>query len=107
MGDLENLNALKRMLEHKDEQEAKELKEKEQRFLQDATRAYLGETSDVSTIKGYEPDRILEFLSGPANAVKSRMGGEWALMDKDAFEAFTYTMVKKIQKSTTLLDWKS
>lgn len=107
MSDLDNLQALKRMLEHKDEEEKKNTLEKEKRFIADATRAYLGAEADVSGIQGYAPTEMLEFLNKPTREVMSLMGGEWEAMDVMAFEAFAYTMKQKIQKSTSLVDWKS
>lgn len=107
MSDMDNLLALKRMLEHKDEEEKKQTLEKEKKFIADATRAYLGEEADISGIQGYTPAEMLEFLNQPTRDVMKRMGGEWAEMDVMAFEAFAFTMKQKIQKSTSLVDWKS
>lgn len=106
MGDLENLEALKRLLEHKEEEEKKGQLEKEKKFLADATKAFLGTDTPVSGIQAYDPEQMMSFLSLPTSEVQERMGGEWAAMEKMAFEAFTYTMRQKIQKSTSLLDWK-
>ncbi len=107
MSDLDNLEALKRMLEHKDEQEAKNKLDKEKKYIADATKAFLVEETPVSGIQAYDPERMIAFLSLPTKEIMQRMGGEWATMDVLAFEAFTYTMKQKIQKSTSLLDWKS
>ena len=106
MSDLDNLNALKRMLEHKDEEEAKNALEKEKKFIADATKAYMGEHAVQTGIQAYTPADMIAFLSLPTAEVQSRMGGEWTKMDKMAFEAFTYTMKQKIQKSASLIDWK-
>ena len=105
MSDLDNLQALKRMLEHKDEEEAKESLEKEKRFLAAATDAYLG--GHVTGIQGYKPDEMIAFLSLPSKEIQTKMGGEWAEMEDMAFDAFVYPMRQKIQKSTTMIDWNS
>lgn len=105
MSDLDNLQALKRMLEHKDEEELKAKEEKEKKFLADATAAYLGK--EVTGIQGYKPDEMIAFLSLPTKEIQTKMGGEWATMDLMAFEALVYTMKQKIQKSTTMIDWNS
>lgn len=108
MSDLDNLQALKRMLEHKDEEEAQGLMEREKKFIADATRAYLNaEGMPVTTIQGYDPEKMLAFLSRPYKEVQQLMGGEWAELEPMAFEAMMYTINKKIQKSTSLLDWTS
>lgn len=107
MGDLENLAALKRMLEKKDEEEAQNNMNKEKKFIADATKACIGEDSEVSSIHGYDPETMIKFLELPSKEIQSKMGGEWQDMDLMAFEAFTYTIKQKIQKSDTLIDWKS
>ncbi len=107
MSNFENLQALKSMLERKDEKEAAERLEKEKRFLADAARAYLGPDAPMTAVQAYDPDEMIKFLEGPIADVQKRMGGEWLKMPQDAFEMFAYTMDKKIKKSTTLLDWKS
>lgn len=107
MSDLDNLAALKRMLEHKEEEEAAAAQNKEKKFIQDATKAYLGDESDVSAIQGYNPEKMIAFLSLPCAEVQKRMGGEWMEMEYMAFDAFVYTIKQKIQKSASLIDWKS
>ncbi len=107
MSDLDNLQALKSMLERKDEKEAAEQLEKEKRFLADAAKAYLGPDAPLSAIQAYDPEEMIRFLESPIAEVQKRMGGEWLKMPQDAFEMFAYTMDKKIKKSTSLLDWKS
>lgn len=107
MSDLDNLQALKRMLEHKEEEESKATLEREKKFLADATRAYLGEDTPLSSIQGYDPNEMLNFLNLPTREVQQRMGGEWLEMADMAFEAFAFTMKQKIQKSTALVDWNS
>lgn len=107
MNDLEKLEALKRMLDNKDEEERQKQLQKEKKFLADATLAYLGESaSSVTGIQGYNPEQMMQFLSLPTLEVQSRMGGEWLEMDKMSFEAFTYTMKQKVQKSAALIEWK-
>ena len=107
MSNLDNLQALKNMLERKDEKEAAAQLEKEKRFLADAAKAYLGPDAPLSAIQAYDPEEMIRFLEGPIDQVQKKMGGEWMLMPKDVFEMFAYTMDKKIKKSTSLLDWKS
>lgn len=107
MSDLDNLQALKRMLEHKDEEEAQKLMEREKKFIADATRAYLGTDTPITGIQGYDPDKMMEFLNQSPEVVKEKMGGEWKDMDDISFEAFAYTVNKKIKKSTSLLDWSN
>ena len=107
MGDLEILQSLKRMLEKKDREEADNQEEKEKKFIADATKAYLGDNSSVSSIKGYDPAQMIAFLSLPTKEVQKRMGGEWAEMDSEAFDLISFYVQKKIQKSTEFIDWKS
>ena len=107
MSDLDNLEALKRMLEHRDEDEAKKTFEKEKKFISDATKVYLGGGNKTSGIQAYEPKEMIAFLSRPVSEVKGKMGGEWAEMSDDDFEAFAYKMRQKIQKSTSLINWES
>ena len=107
MGDLENLAALKKMLERKDEEEAASKLEQEKQFIADATKAYLGHGTPVSGIQAYDPEEMIAFLNLPAKEIQHRMGGSWATMDFGEFDTFCYHMKQKIQKSATLLDWKS
>lgn len=107
MSDLENLEALKRMLEHKDEEEKKNELEQEKRFIADATKAFLGKDTPVTGIQAYHPEEMMVFLDLPITEIQEKMGGEWAEMPKETFEAFAYKMRQKIHKSTSLLDWNS
>ena len=107
MGDLENLAALKKMLERKDEEEAKSKALKEQQFIADATKAYLGKNTPVSGIQAYTPEEMIAFLNLPVAEVQRRMGGTWSEMDTGEFDTFCYHIKQKIQKSAMLLDWKS
>ena len=107
MSDMDNLLALKRMLEKKDEEEASEMMDTEKRFIADATKAYLGKNTPVTGIQGYDPEAMIAFLELPPAEVQKKMGGEWLMMPLDKFEILAYTVDKKIKKSTALLDWKS
>ncbi|MCR5311092.1 MAG: hypothetical protein K6E32_06755 [Lachnospiraceae bacterium] len=107
MSDMDNLMALKRMLEKKDEKQLSAEMDTEKRFIADATKAYLGDDTPVTGIQGYDPESMIRFLELPAEEVQRRMGGEWLSMPVDEFEILAYTVDKKIKKSTSLLDWKS
>lgn len=102
MGDLENLLALKKMLENNDNPDIQA--DKEKRFIGDAARAFLGEEA---ALKGYKPEDILEFLSHPSKEIQAKMGGEWLMMTADQFDLFSYNISKKIKKSASLIDWTS
>ena len=107
MSDRETLEALKRMLERKDEEEAESKMQKEQQFIADATKAYLGKNTPVTGIQAYMPEEMIAFLNLPTKEVQRRMGGVWVEMDYSDFDTFCYHMKQKIQKSQMLLDWKS
>ena len=107
MSDRENLEALKKMLERKDEKEAASQAQKEQQFIADATNAYLGKNASMTGIQAYTPEEMIAFLNLPTAEVQRRMGGTWSAMDFGEFDTFCYHMKQKIQKSTMLLDWKS
>ena len=107
MSDLENLQALKKMLERKDEEETASKTQKEQQFIADATKAYLGHDAPVTGIQAYMPEEMIAFLNLPTAEVQRRMGGIWSQMDFGEFDTFCYHMKQKIQKSQLLLDWKS
>lgn len=103
MSDLENLQALKRMLEKKDEAELDKNRELEQRFLAAAATVCAG--SNATGIQDYEPTKMIAFLSQPPVLLQQIMGGEWRSMDVTDFGNLAYTVCKKVQKSQTLIDW--
>lgn len=105
MSDMDNLMALKAMLEgsmvtHKETPE-----EREKRFLKEAIKVYLGKDEDTEGLWTYAPDQMIEFFERPSREIKKMMGGEWADMDDNAFDTMVYTVDKKLKKSTSLLDW--
>jgi len=102
MGDLENLMALKNMLENNNN--ANVQADREKKFIGDAARAFLGEDA---ALKGYKPEDILEYLSLPAAQIQAKMGGEWLNMTTDQFDLFAYNIGKKIKKSASIIDWTS
>lgn len=106
LDDLANLNSIKRMLENKDREELNSIAAIEQKFTNDAIKACFGTNSKVA-IKDYHPEKLSAFLERPPFMVKTEMGGEWAKMDLDAFEALSYRIQQKIKKSTTLVDWNN
>lgn len=102
MGDLENLMALKNMLENNNNADVQA--DKEKRFIGDVARAFLGEEA---ALKGYKPEDILEYLTLPPAKIQAKMGGEWAAMTTEQFDLFAYNIGKKIKKSASLIDWTS
>jgi len=106
MSDLDNLMALKKLLENKGVAPQDDGYEREKRFMADATHACMGGDAS-SKVQGYNPEALAAFLDLPGVEVQRRMGGEWAAMDPLAFDSFAYTMKQKIQKSASLIDWKS
>ena len=107
MSDRDNLEALRKMLERKDEEEAESKMEKEKQFIADATKAFLGKNAPMTGIQAYKPEEMIAFLNLPTTEVQRRMGGEWSTMDYGEFDTFCYHMKQKIQKSQMLLDWNS
>lgn len=106
MSDLENLEALKRMFESRVEEQTTGEKDREKRFIADATAVILGKDSKVTGIQGYTPKEMIAFLEQPAADIQAKMGGEWAEMKTSDFETMVYAIEKKVKKSTTLLDWE-
>ncbi len=109
MSDLDNLAALKRMLENKPEEQSEKIA-REKKLINDINAILNGHQSgsvDYSAVKAYDPLKVVEFLSKSSDEVQRVLGGEWLKMDPMAFEALTFTVKQKIQKSTMLLDWNS
>lgn len=106
MSDLDNLLALKKLIENKGVVEEDPALTREKKFIADATRAYLG-GDESNRVQNYKPGELIAFLSGPIQQVQSKMGGEWAQMDILSFESFAYSMKQKLQKSTSLINWNS
>lgn len=107
MSDRDNLEALKRLIENKQDKEAEELQQKERRFISDAARVYLGDSASEKAIKEYEPEKMIAYLQTPPKIMQKELGGEWAAMPTDEFELFVYSIEKKIRKSISLMDWKN
>lgn len=107
MSDMDNLLALKAMLEGSKAGHKETPEEKEQRFLKDAVRVFLGKDEDSAGLWTYHPDEMIGFLEKPTREIKAAMGGEWASMDDSAFEMLVYTVDKKLKKSAQMLDWKN
>lgn len=106
MSDLDNLETLKRMFESRVEEQVSGEKEREKKFIADATAAILGKDSKITGIQGYNPKEMIAFLEKPAGEIQELMGGEWSLMKTSDFENLVYAIEKKVKKSTTLLDWE-
>lgn len=107
MSDLENLQILKQMLENKSPSEKDEPVVREKRFFSAVIKAYLASTDNkMNGIQGYNPEEIVAFIKNSGSRLQSMLGDEWLDMDAMAFDALSYTVIQKIQKSVTLLDWK-
>lgn len=78
--------------------------EKEKRLLASIAE-YLSSQKGISSVKGYHPEEISEFLEKPLEEIRTLLGGEWASMDMDKLELLIYTLVKKVKKSENLLEW--
>ena len=78
--------------------------EREKKFIRDAASC-LNPNADQSALMNYDPSKMLAFLRTPVRELKKRLGGEWEQMDDASLRAFLYDIEKKIEKSTSLLDW--
>lgn len=67
---------------------------------------YLSLPKGVSSVKGYQPEEVSEFLSKPVSEIRQILGGEWLEMDEDKFDLLIYTLIKKVKKSEKLLEWQ-
>jgi len=105
MSDMDNLLALKAMLEGGMAQKKETPEEREQRFLKEAVRIHLGQDEDKDGLMSYHPEEMIAFLEQPTRRLKSIMGGEWAEMNDTDFDLMVYTVDKKLKKSNQLLDW--
>jgi hypothetical protein len=107
MSDMDNLMALKALLEGSSATHAETQEEKEKRFLKDAVKIHLGKDEDSAGLWTYHPEEMISFLEQPTRTLKNAMGGEWAKMDDMAFDNIVYTVNKKLKKSVSILDWKN
>ena len=107
MSDMDNLMALKAMLEGSASNHPETQEEKEKRFLKDAVRVHLGKDEDSAGLWTYHPEEMIAFFEKPTREIKMAMGGDWAKMDEMAFDNLVYTVNKKLKKSVQILDWKN
>ena len=98
------LNDLKKMLEGQSTKKEAPQLEREKKFIRDAASC-LNPNADQSALMNYDPAKMLAFLRTPVRELKKRLGGEWEQMDDASLRAFLYDIEKKIEKSTSLLDW--
>lgn len=110
MSDFDNLQLLKKMLEgaptHQSEAEIAAARER--RFISDVTRLCFKDSGDSANgIQTYKPEQAIEFIRSNGDKLQKLLDGEWAAMDTMAFDALAYTVVQKMQKSASLLDWNS
>lgn len=80
--------------------------ETEQRLLSNVAD-YLSAHKGVSSVMGYQPAEVLDFLSKPVTEIKQILGGEWLQMDETKFDLLVYTLTKKVKKSENLCEWQS
>ena len=110
MSDLDNLKLLKQMLENSGptQKESENAAVRERKFIADVTKAYLDSVnSGESGIRSYKPEQIIDFIKTSEAKLQNLMGGEWIEMDSMAFDALSYTVLQKMQKSASLIDWNS
>lgn len=109
MSDFDNLQMLKKMLEGKSHESEQEIAAaRERRFIADVTKASLADSGkDINGIQSYKPEQIVEFIKSSGGSLQSILGGEWAEMDAMAFDAISYTVMQKMQKSASLINWNS
>ena len=100
------LNDLKKMLEGQSTKKEDPQLEREKKFIRDAASC-LNPNADQSALMNYDPAKMLAFLRTPVRELKKRLGGEWEQMDDASLRAFLYDIEKKIEKSTSLLDWEN
>lgn len=110
MSDFDNLQLLKKMLEgaKPHETEAEAAAARERRFISDVTKACTANASTGNNgIQTYKPEQAIDFIRESGSSLQAKLGGEWLEMDTMAFDALAYTVLQKMQKSASLLDWNS
>lgn len=90
------------------ERDAQKAEEKfvanEQKLLKSIAN-YICSQKGMSTIQGYQPEEIMDFLSKPVSEIKTCIGGDWLSMEDKDLETLIYSLAKKVKKSGNLLAW--
>ncbi|MGN1314338.1 MAG: hypothetical protein ACI4VG_04905 [Lachnospiraceae bacterium] len=95
-------NDIKRAFEREMNKKEEDFFSNEERLLQCIAK-YLGQDKDVSVVKGYQTEEVLEFLQKPIGDIKNLLGGGWKEMDDAAIETLIYSLAKKVKKSADFL----
>lgn len=89
----------------------KEIKKEEDIFFENEQKLhkrisfYICEQKGISPLQGYKPEELISFLEKSPKEIKQLLGGEWLDMSDDQFESLTYSLSKKVKKSTSLTTW--
>ncbi|MBQ9989736.1 MAG: hypothetical protein IJP31_02150 [Lachnospiraceae bacterium] len=95
-------NDIKKAFERELNKQEETFYSNEERLLQHIAN-HLGSDKDVSVVKGYKTDEVLEFLKKTPAQIKEALGGEWSEMDNSAIETLVYSLTKKVKKSADFL----
>ncbi|MGN0308058.1 MAG: hypothetical protein ACI4DN_07560 [Lachnospiraceae bacterium] len=95
-------NDIKRAFEREMNKKEEDFFSTEERLLQCIAK-HLGQDKDVSVVKGYQTEEVLEFLQKPVGDIKNLLSGEWKEMDDAAIETLIYSLAKKVKKSADFL----
>ncbi|MBQ7925767.1 MAG: hypothetical protein IJ335_05670 [Lachnospiraceae bacterium] len=98
-------NDIKRAFEGNVKNEEQLRMEQEQRLLESIAQ-YLSAQKGTTSVKGYKPEEVAEFLQKSIPEVKQLLGGEWADISDDKLDTLIYTLIKKVRKSENILPWK-
>lgn len=97
-------NDLKKAFEKDFNKQAEQFVMNEQNLLENIA-THLAKEKGTSALQGYDTNEMIDFLKKPISEIKSSIGGDWKNIDDKQMEVLIYSLVKKIKKSVSLLDF--
>ena len=97
-------NDLKKAFERDLNKQAEQFVMNEQNLLE-SVAAYLAKEKGTSALQGYDTNEIVDFLKKPISEIKASVGGQWETLDDKQLEVLVYSLIKKVKKSVSFLDF--
>ena len=97
-------NDLKKAFERDLNKQAEQFVMNEQNLLE-SVAAYLAKEKGTSALQGYDTNEIVDFLKKPISEIKASVGDQWETLDDKQLEVLVYSLIKKVKKSVSFLDF--
>lgn len=97
-------NDLKKAFEKDLNKQAQQFVSDEQNLLE-TIAACLAKEKGTSALQGYDIDEMVEFLKKPVPEIKAKIGGNWESVPDNQVEILVYSLIKKVKKSVSILDY--